>query len=233
MPMPNFENIISWWLLLTIPLSIVFGFIVIGLHEWLGHAILMHQPTWLSRNFKYFRDTLDEHVKYHHGHCYPGRKFDDGAEDECLLINIDLKPLTGVIASAYIWVPMLWFFPVCSIVFVLMVIAHHTVWGVVHRQMHTKRHERAAWFRNSPLCLAMARFHCLHHIYPRKNHSIIFIMWDHIFGTVQTPSEKDVQTMRDLGLYGDEEMAGPPKQTEQPATPAASPQAGGDPIPAR
>ena len=102
---------------------LLFSYVVIALFEWFLHAVLMHQPTWLSRNFKYFKDTLDEHRTFHHGHCFPGRKFDAGAEDQCMFLNIDLKPLTGLVAGLPIWAPLLWFAPFGAIVFIV----RHTV----------------------------------------------------------------------------------------------------------
>lgn len=194
-----------------VPVWLVFSYVLIAVLEWAGHAILMHRDTWLSRRFKYFEETVQQHRNFHHGHCFPGRRFDlrrfeAGAEDQCFIKNIDLKPLTGLMASVPIWGTLLWFYPVGGVIFITCVIAHHSLWGVVHRQMHTPRNERAAWFRNSPFLLWLARYHCLHHIYPKKNHSILFILPDFLFGTYYKPTEKDIETMRELQLYPEQQQ---------------------------
>lgn len=192
--------VVGDWILWTL-FWLAFSYVVISLSEYFSHRYLMHRPTWLSRTFKFFRLTLEEHRDYHHGTCFSGRKFTAGAEDECLVINIDIKPIYGLLASCFIWIPLLFVSLHGAVVFVLLVLLHNSAWGVIHRQMHKPPAERAHWFKRSRLCLWLARYHCLHHIYPRCNHSVLFVLPDALFGTLRKPTAKDVATMTELGLY--------------------------------
>ncbi|MBX9690136.1 MAG: hypothetical protein K2X27_25720 [Candidatus Obscuribacterales bacterium] len=187
----SFLSDVFFWLCLT--------YLILSLIEFVSHGVLMHQPTWLSRHFKYFQDTLDEHRSFHHAECFPGRKMDQG-EGDCLKINIKLRPGLSIFGSCWIWGPLLYFSPLGACIFVLGFLAHNLAWNLVHVQMHTKLPKRARWFQRSRLCLFLARYHYMHHIYPRKNHNVVCPLIDWVMRTYQSPSEKDLEAMKALGF---------------------------------
>lgn len=186
-----------------------FSYVVISLFEYVSHRYPMHRSSWLSRKFKFFQKHLREHRDYHHGECFSGRKFTQGPEDQCLVINIDINPFVGLFASSIVWIPLLLLSLHGAIVFVVVALIHNLSWGFIHKQMHTPVDRRAKWFRNSRLCLWLARYHCVHHIYPGANFSVMFVLPDFIFGTYRAPSAKDIASMRALGLYPAEKPVEP------------------------
>lgn len=192
--------LVGGWVLTTLFWA-VFSYIVLSLFEYVAHRFPMHRASWLTRKFKFFRQHLEEHRDYHHGECFSGRNFTQGAEGRCLVINIDINPFIGLLAASVVWIPLLFVSLHGAIVFVIIGLVHNLSWGFIHKQMHTPPEKRSRWFKNSALLLWLARYHCVHHIYPGANFSVMFVLPDFIFGTYRAPSAKDVATMIALGLY--------------------------------
>ena len=197
--------------------SILFWFAVcyVGLSfiEFFMHGTLMHQPTWLSRTFFYFQDVLDEHRSFHHAECFPGKRFDE-AKGDCLDKNIRLRRFFGQMASSWIWGSMFLtayllgfgtragqFVALGGVMFMISLFAHHQAWNMIHLQMHIGSTERAAWFKNSALCLWLARYHYMHHAHPKVNFCIVCPGADWLMGTYKAPDERDVTNMKKLGFY--------------------------------
>ncbi len=192
--------------------SLAFSYVLISFIEWISHGVFMHKPTWFSKRFKFFNETLHEHRTFHHGECFPGRHFDE-AEGDCLTVNIHLRILFGQLAASWAWAPLFIAAYCCGIAttvglslcvvgvtFMVSLAVHHVTWNFIHVQMHTNRDKRARWFAKSSLCLYLARYHYMHHVYPRVNFCVVTPLADWIMGTYKAPSEKDIEDMKKHGF---------------------------------
>ncbi len=195
----EFQTVFMWPI--SLALWCLFSYVVISLIEYVSHRYLMHNRNWLAGRFRYFEETLKDHRNYHHGHCYPGRQFDQAPEEKCGLMNIDLKPLISLLQTSFVWMPLMYFAPLGAVVFMTAIIAHNFAWSAIHRQMHLPLEQRSAWFQRSAFWMRLARYHYLHHVYPHKNYNAVCLLWDPIFGTLARSTEKDQRCMRELGLY--------------------------------
>lgn len=181
--------------------------------EFFLHGTFMHLPTWWSRNFAYMKEVLDEHRSFHHGECFNASHFDD-KEGECLEVNIRLRLLFGQVASCWVWGSLFFgaylfglqshggkFLAMGGVMFMLSLLAHHQAWNMIHLQMHTNPEKRAGWFKNSSLCLWLARYHYMHHAHPKVNFCIVCPGADWLMGTYAVPSPADVNNMQKHGFY--------------------------------
>ncbi len=202
--------VILLWLLLV--------YTIISFIEFVSHGVFMHKPTWLSKNSKFFKTTLDEHRTFHHGECFPGRHFDE-AEGDCLKINIHLRVLWGQLASFWMWAPLFFAAYLCgfsttagtcltigAVTFMIGLMVHHLTWNLIHVQMHTGKEKRSRWFANSQLCLFLARYHYMHHVYPRVNFCVVVPLADWLMGTYKEPGPKDIADLKKHGFYLDEKL---------------------------
>ena len=197
----------------TVLFWLAISYVGLSFIEFILHGTLMHQPTWLTRNSAYFKEILDEHRSFHHGECFPGQKFDE-AEGDCLELNIKLRPFYGQAVAVVFWGPMFalacvfdlttsvgQFFAIGGVTFMLSLLAHHLTWNLIHIQMHTPEKERASWFKNSSLCLWLARYHYMHHAHPRVNFCIVCPGADWLMGTFKAPAPRDIEDMHKHGFF--------------------------------
>lgn len=207
---------LSFWIATTL-VWVLISYVIISFIEFFAHGVLMHKPTFLAKRFPFFKNVLDSHRHFHHGECFPGTHFDE-AEGDCLEINIKLGVAEGQLLSFWIWGPLFLtalFFGLSSVVgkvlvlgalvFMLSLFAHHCIWNLIHIQMHTKDSERAKWFKQSRLCLWLARNHFMHHAYPRVNFCIVCPLADWLMGTYKAPQPKDIAEMRKHGFFPTED----------------------------
>lgn len=181
--------------------------------EYFLHGTFMHQKTWFARNSKFMEEVLYEHNFFHHGKCFNAQHFDD-REGECLEINLRLRLIFGQVASFWLWGGLIFtgflhgvdtrlgqFLVMGGAMFSLSLLAHHQAWNMIHLQMHTSPEKRASWFRNSSLCLWLARYHFMHHTHPRVNFCIVCPGADWLMGTYSVPKQDDVDNMQKHGFY--------------------------------
>jgi hypothetical protein len=206
---------IAFWTAVTIS-WIAISYVVISFIEFVSHGVFMHKPTWLSANSKFFKETLDEHRTFHHGHCFPGRHFDEADDHDCVTINIHLRVFFGQLASCWMWGPLfvaaflLGFGSTAGKIlilggftFMLLLMLHHITWNFIHVQMHKTRESRDQWFATSKLCLYLARYHYIHHVYPRSNFCVVCPLADWLMGTFRTANEKDIADLKQRGFFLD------------------------------
>lgn len=204
-------NIAFWTVVVTCWLAL--SYVLISFIEWVSHGVFMHRPTWFSSHSKFFAETLHEHRTFHHGECFPGRHFDE-SEGDCLTINIHLRVLWGQFASAWMWAPLFVAAYFCgftstagialtvgALIFMVSLFIHHMTWNFIHVQMHTDKSKRAAWFANSRVCLYLARYHYMHHVYPRVNFCVVTPLADWLMGTFKPAGEKDIADMKKHGFF--------------------------------
>ncbi|MBX9573869.1 MAG: hypothetical protein K2X77_33550 [Candidatus Obscuribacterales bacterium] len=198
------SSLLFWSVLCYVGLSFI---------EYFLHGTFMHQPNWLSEKSPFMKEVLDEHRQFHHADCFPAKHFDD-REGECLEVNIRLRLLFGQVASSWIWGNLFLaayrlgldsrggqFLAMGGVMFMLSLLAHHQAWNMIHVQMHTSPEKRASWFKNSSLCLWLARYHYMHHAHPKVNFCIVCPGADWLMGTYSQPSELDVKNMQKHGFY--------------------------------
>jgi len=200
-----------FWLAATLG-WLAFSYVVISFVEFLAHGVFMHKPTWLSKRFGLFEQVLHLHRTFHHGECFPGRHFDEH-EGDCLEKNIRFDFLQGQVMSCWVWIPLFLaaqhyglsstagaFCALGGVTMMASVFVHHCIWNLVHRQMHSQPAKRASWFKNSRVCLWLARYHFMHHAYPKVNFCVVCPGADWIMGTYKAPSAKDVEEMQKHGF---------------------------------
>lgn len=160
---------------------VVLFYPLMSVFEWLVHRQLMHRrslPAWAYRAVPALKQTLDAHNKFHHGECFRDR-FDHDRKLPCNLFNLTLDvpvvPLIG--ACAAVALLSLW----AAGVLAVLVVAHHWLWGQIHREMHIPGSAR--WVRWLPCWRAWHRNHELHHEQPGRNFCIVCLGADRWFGT--------------------------------------------------
>lgn len=175
-----------------------FGLVVLmSLIEHQVHCRLMHKMPRLSfwRNLPARRRIFTSHAVEHHTQYR--QSFHDEpvphGEDRGIRLNLwegllEALPVSAILAC---------FSTTGAIMFPLVVLMHHTLWNLIHLEMHKPSNKPfAQWaaFKH------VARHHFLHHRYPDKNFNVALPVGDYIFGTVAKPTAADWQAMRAEGI---------------------------------
>jgi hypothetical protein len=182
-------QIIAWFVGLSILMSIV---------EHQVHARMMHKRPRLSflKNLRARQRMFTSHAIEHHRQYL--KNFNDEpvphGEDRGIRLNlleglVESLPVSLVLACFSLYTP--------AIIFPLVVCLHHTIWNLIHLEMHKPENR---FFSKWAAYRAVARHHFLHHRYPDKNFNVAFPIGDFLFGTVARPSEADRQAMKAEGI---------------------------------
>ena len=181
--------IAGWFVAMVVLMSII---------EHQVHCRLMHKKprSALTRGLRARQKMFTSHAVEHHTQ-YRKTFHDDPVppgEDRGIRLNIveglvESLPVTVVLACFSLYTP--------AIIFPLVVCLHHTIWNLIHLEMHKPENR---FFSKWAAYRAVARHHFLHHRYPDKNFNVAFPIGDFLFGTVARPSEADRQAMKAEGI---------------------------------
>ena len=181
-------QIVCWFVVLVVLMSLI---------EHQVHSRLMHKKprSFLWRNVAARRRIFTSHAVEHHRQ-YRASFHDDPVprgEDRGIRLNI----WEGLLESLPMSLFLACFSTTAAVMFPMVVCLHHTLWNVIHLEMH-KPEKRA--FAQWAVFKGVARHHFLHHRYPDKNFNVAFPVGDYIFGTVAVPTAADWQAMRAEGI---------------------------------
>ena len=181
--------ITGWFVAMVVLMSII---------EHQVHCRLMHKKprNFLLRNLRLRNKMFTSHAVEHHTQ-YRKTFHDDPlppGEDRGIRLNVveglvESLPVSVILACFSLYTP--------AIIFPLVVCLHHTIWNLIHLEMHKPENR---FFSKWAAYRAVARHHFLHHRYPDKNFNVAFPIGDFLFGTVARPSEADRQAMKAEGI---------------------------------
>ena len=183
-------SIVGWFVVMVVVMSIV---------EHQVHCRLMHKKPRLAflKNLRARQRMFTSHAVEHHTQ-YRKEFHDDPVphgEDRGIRLNlreglIESLPLVVVLA---IWPAT----RMGAVMFPLVVCLHHTIWNLIHLEMHKPT---GRFFANWAAYKWAARHHFLHHRYPDKNFNVAFPIGDFLYGTIAKPTEADWEAMRAEGI---------------------------------
>lgn len=165
----------------------LFSCVLMSFVEHQVHARMMHKPFFLSNRFEVFKKVFLHHATLHHG-TYAVNFADEPVgrgEDK----GIRLSVLEGVTESLVFAVPFALFSVTGATAFVFVVALHHTIWNMIHLEMHKPEHR---FFSQWPVYKYLARHHLMHHKYPSKNMNVVFPLADFVLGTNVRPKRSDL-----------------------------------------
>ncbi len=165
----------------------IFSCVLMSFVEHQVHAKMMHKPFFLSSRFSAFKKVFLHHATLHHG-TYAVQFADQpvpSGEDK----GIRLSVLEGVTESLLFALPLAFVSVTGAISFVFVVALHHTIWNMIHLEMH-KPEQR--FFSQWPVYKYLARHHLMHHKYPSKNMNVVFPLADFVLGTNVSPRRSDL-----------------------------------------
>ena len=185
------SSLVLWMLVSIVLLSFVERFV---------HRVLMHRrilPAVLYRSLAFLDDYQQAHAVLHHRTYY--RRFDFEPDPVGREIDLRLGPYTAVRLYAGVF-PMVLALAMVDLlgaaVFSVVAVAHMYSWGLIHREMHVPTSRilnRLTAYR------FLARYHYLHHRYPRLNFNLLNPLADFLLGTVARPMPCDIREMLRLG----------------------------------
>ena len=181
-------SIAGWFVAMVVLMSLI---------EHQVHCRLMHKKPrhFLWRNLSARKRLFTSHAVEHHTQ-YRATFHDDPVPhgtDRGIRLNLREGLLEALPMSL-----VLGFFSLTgAIMFPLVVCLHHTIWNLVHLEMH-KPEKR--FFSRWPAYKFMARHHFLHHRYPDKNFNVAFPIGDFLCGTIARPTAADWKAMEAEGI---------------------------------
>jgi hypothetical protein len=180
--------IIGWFVVMVVVMSLV---------EHQVHARLMHKKPRLSfmKNLRARQRIFTSHAVEHHRQ-YRKEFHDDPVphgEDRGIRLNL----LEGLVESLPLSLVLAPFSITGAIMFPAVVCLHHTIWNLIHLEMHKPE---GRFFSNWAAYKCVARHHFLHHRYPDKNFNVAFPIGDFLCGTVARPTAADWEAMRAEGI---------------------------------
>jgi hypothetical protein len=170
---------------------LMFSCVLMSFIEHQVHARMMHRKFFLSKRLAVFEKMFTSHAVLHHGTyaiVFSDEPVPPG-EDK----GIRLSVVEGVVESIFIALLLFFVSPMAAISFVIVVAFHHTVWNLIHLEMHKPE---GRFFSQWPLYKFLARHHMLHHTYPTKNMNVVFPIADFILGTNARAKYSDI-----VGFY--------------------------------
>jgi sterol desaturase/sphingolipid hydroxylase (fatty acid hydroxylase superfamily) len=177
------------WLLLSIP---TMAFIEYAIHRWLMHGGMFN---WTK--LKFFTQLHIDHKDLHHGKYY--KKFNDEPDPYGKELNIKIDILVNSIIMIAVLIPIVIFVSLgFAITLLTVMLIHHCIWNAIHSEMHMPQ---KTWVSRLSTYKWLARYHYLHHRYRSRNYQIVIPIFDYVFGTSVKPSLKDIEKMKELGLY--------------------------------
>ena len=184
-------RLMLWMLVSAVLLSFIERFI---------HRFLMHRRTFpraLYRRLAFLESYLTAHAVLHHATYY--RRFNFEADPVGREIDLRLGPGTAI--RLYVGViPLVLvlglFEPLGAAVFSGLAVGHMYLWGLLHREMHVPA---SRLLQSFPAYRFLARYHFLHHRYPRFNLNLVNPLADMVLGTVARAEPRDIREMLRLG----------------------------------
>ena len=185
------SSLVLWILASIVLLSFVERFV---------HRVLMHRRTLPAALYQYLAfldDYQQAHAVLHHRKYY--RQFNFEPDPVGREIDLRLGPYTAVRLYAGVF-PMVLALAMVDLlgaaVFSVVAVAYMYSWGLIHREMHVPTSrvlKKLAMYR------FLARYHYLHHRYPRLNFNLLNPLADFLLGTVARPMPCDIREMLRLG----------------------------------
>ncbi|HEY9731596.1 MAG TPA: hypothetical protein V6C89_06775 [Drouetiella sp.] len=157
---------------------LLFSCMMMSFIEHQVHARMMHRKFFLAKRFAVFEKMFTSHAVLHHG-TYAIEFSDEPVppgEDK----GIRLSVFEGVVESIFIAFVLCFISPIAAVAFVIVVAFHHTVWNLIHLEMHKPE---GRFFSQWAVYKFLARHHMLHHNYPTKNMNVVFPFADYVLGT--------------------------------------------------
>jgi hypothetical protein len=187
---------ILWILWLVIINYVIISFLELFIHRYFMHKQILPKP--LYEKFPYLYTVFESHALRHHLKWYKQFNHESdpvGKEENLQILPVDTAVI--LIATAPVWSVLALFFPVGVATFILMVIVHNRLWGVLHRQMHIPSD---IFFKDWRIYKSLARYHYLHHKNVGKNFNVVFPFADFLLGRMAEPRIRDLKEMLALGL---------------------------------
>jgi len=180
--------IIGWFVVMVMVMSLI---------EHQVHSRLMHKKPRLAfmKNLRTRERIFTSHAVEHHRQ-YRKEFHDDPVphgEDRGIRLNL----LEGLVESLPLSIVLVPFSITGAIMFPVVVCLHHTIWNLIHLEMHKPE---GRFFANWAAYKWAARHHFLHHRYPDKNFNVAFPIGDFLCGTIARPTEADWAAMRAEGI---------------------------------
>ena len=181
-------SIIGWFVVMVVVMSLI---------EHQIHCRLMHKKPqfFMFRKFRARQRMFTSHAVEHHTQ-YRKVFHDDPVppgEDRGIRLNLG----EGVVESLPLSLVLAPFTITGAVMFPLVVCLHHTIWNLIHMEMHKPE---GRFFANWAAYKCVARHHFLHHRYPNKNFNVAFPIGDFICGTIARPTPADWEAMRAEGI---------------------------------
>jgi hypothetical protein len=176
---------------------IVSSYVTLSFFEWFMHKYFMHRRgvAFFYKRVRFLRSAHYRHAIQHHSIYY--RRFDHEPDPIGRYISIDPDVIfTHTLAIPFVGALAL-FSPMLAVVFSAVLVAHHLIWLMSHREMHIPRN---AFFHDWPVYRYLARYHWMHHRYRNVNYNIAFPLADLVLGTYRPPDSKDVEQMSKNGV---------------------------------
>jgi hypothetical protein len=155
------------------------AYVLLSALEYVGHRWVMHNA-WLSRRYARARHEFESHHVLHHFRFYGRGRFERCGDPAARHISIDLQPGFMLIASSWIWGPLMAFSMTGSLTIAAAFVLHGIVWSAIHREMHEPR---GAWFARTRLYHFWLRYHRQHHEDTRRHFNVVCPLFDQFFGT--------------------------------------------------
>lgn len=181
-------EIVGWFVAMVVLMSLI---------EHQVHCKLMHHKPrlFLTRGLRVRQKMFTSHAVEHHRQYR--HEFHDAPVPHGQDRGIRLNLREGLLESLPVSLVLAPFSFIGALMFPLVVGLHHTLWNLIHLEMH-KPEDR--FFARWPLYKRLARHHYLHHRYPGKNFNVAFPIGDFLFGTLARPTAADREAMRLEGL---------------------------------
>lgn len=174
--------------------------VVISVLEHLVHRHLMHRrplPPQVYRWFPVLSRYLHAHATLHHTIYY--RRFNFEPDPVGREVDMRLSLKTGALlylSTIPLLSAMAWVDPICAASFSVAITAHMYLWGQLHHEMHIPA---SRFIQSCTSYRLLARYHYLHHRYPRKNFNVVIPLADFLFGTLAQARQCDLREMIRLG----------------------------------
>ncbi|HEY0138443.1 MAG TPA: hypothetical protein VGB85_30365 [Nannocystis sp.] len=176
--------------------------VFISFGEMVLHRHLMHRQQlwgWLYRVLPDLRAQFKNHAVLHHGRYY--KEFDHEPDPAGKIFNVRILwgdslrlIITFSPVMAALWFLVSW---VSALTFLLMLVGHNLLWGVVHMQMHVPVVD--SWIGRTAYFRFISRHHFMHHRQTAKNYNVVVPLADFVIGRVARRKVSDVREMLRLG----------------------------------
>lgn len=179
-------------------LWIALSITIMSFIEYASHRWLMHNNKFKWTRLWFFNKIYNEHKFLHHRLYY--KKFDNEPNQYGRELNIELGLTVNISIMVAILIPVAFVSLGFALTMLWVLITHHLIWNTIHREMHIPS---GSWFSKTRVFKWLARYHYLHHRYPGKNFQVVIPIFDYLLGTHINPLPRDVEKMKEMGLYAE------------------------------